>query len=79
MEKIAIHTEYITLQDLLKYAAAVDSGGEAKAAVRAGEASVNGEVCTQRGKKLRAGDRVTFRGRTFRVSKADPEGRNHAD
>ena len=71
MEQIAIHTEYITLQDLLKYAAAVESGGEAKRAVQSGEAAVNGEGCTLRGKKLRPGDRVSFRGKAYEITHAD--------
>ena len=60
METITITTEYIKLQDLLKFAAAVQTGGEAKLAVQEGEVSVNGEVCTMRGKKIRPGDVVVF-------------------
>ena len=53
METITIKTEYIKLDALLKFAALVASGGEAKEVVGAGLVSVNGEVCTMRGKKLR--------------------------
>ena len=60
MEKIAIQTEYIKLDALLKFASLVGSGGEAKVAVSEGLVKVNGEVCTQRGKKIRAGDTVEF-------------------
>ncbi len=60
METINIQTEYIKLDALLKYAALVGTGGEAKAVIAEGLVSVNGEVCTMRGKKLRAGDRVRF-------------------
>lgn len=67
METITITTEYIKLQDLLKFAAAVQTGGEAKLAVQEGEVSVNGEVCTMRGKKLRPGDVVTFNGQELTV------------
>ena len=67
METITITTEYIKLQDLLKFAAAVQTGGEAKLAVQEGEVSVNGEVCTMRGKKLRPGDVVTFSGQELTV------------
>ena len=42
METITITTEYIKLQDLLKFAAAVDTGGEAKLAVQEGDVTVNG-------------------------------------
>ena len=64
MEKtsVSITTEYIKLDALLKLANAVSSGGEAKLLVQEGQVSVNGEVCTQRGKKIRSGDRVTLPG-----------------
>ena len=53
MKNITITTEFIKLQDLLKYAGLVETGGEAKERVQAGEALVNGEPCVQRGKKIR--------------------------
>ena len=54
--EIKIHTEYIKLQDLLKFAGAVETGGDAKLIIQEGRVLVNGEVCTMRGKKLRPGD-----------------------
>ena len=71
MTTIPITTEYIKLQDLLKLSGAADTGGEAKVAVQEGEVLVNGAVCTMRGKKLRPGDVVTYRGEDFSVSYAD--------
>lgn len=68
VEPVAISTAFIRLQDFLKFAAAVETGGEAKIAVQAGEAAVNGEICTQRGKKLRPGDVVRFRGKKYGVT-----------
>ncbi len=68
MEKIAITTEYIKLDALLKFAALLASGGEAKTAVAGGLVKVNGEVCTMRGRKLRPGDRVEFGGRTVEIT-----------
>jgi ribosome-associated protein len=62
---VVISTEFIKLQDALKYANLVYSGGEAKALIQEGEVKVNGEVCTMRGKKLRSGDRFTFMGYKF--------------
>ena len=59
-ETIQIHTEFIKLQDLLKFANLVETGGEAKECVQSGEVQVNGEVCTMRGKKLRPGAQVIF-------------------
>ena len=70
MTTISITTEFIKLQDLLKLANAVASGGEAKERVQAGEALVNGEVCTMRGKKLRPGDVVTVDGREYGLTYA---------
>ena len=70
MTDITITTEFIKLQDLLKLANAVETGGEAKERVQAGEALVNGEVCTMRGKKLRPGDVVTFDGREYGLTYA---------
>ena len=49
MEAITIHTEFIKLQDLMKFANLVSTGGEAKDRIQGGEVSVNGEVCTMRG------------------------------
>ena len=60
MEKLSIVTEYIKLDSLLKLAALVGTGGEAKYVISEGMVTVNGEVCTQRGKKLHPGDRVSF-------------------
>ena len=56
--EIKIHTEFIKLQDLLKFAGAVETGGDAKLIIQEGRVSVNGESCTMRGKKLRPGDRA---------------------
>ncbi|MBQ5754117.1 MAG: RNA-binding S4 domain-containing protein [Oscillospiraceae bacterium] len=67
MESILIHTEYIKLQDLLKFAGLAETGGEAKILIQEGLVEVNGEVCTMRGKKLRGGDKVTLEGRTVLV------------
>ena len=51
---IAIRTEFIKLDALLKFAGVCETGGEAKAAVQDGRVFVNGERCTMRGKKTRA-------------------------
>ena len=70
MEKITIETEYIKLDSLLKFASVVGTGGEAKYVISEGMVTVNGEVCTMRGKKLRPGDKVSFQGLDFEVVKA---------
>ena len=71
METITIHTEFIKLQDLLKFANLVESGGIAKAFIQEGQVLVNGEVCTQRGKKIRPGDVVSFNGGQYTVAYAN--------
>lgn len=71
MREISITTEYIKLQDLLKFAALVGTGGEAKERIQAGEVRVNGEPCLQRGKKIRPGDEVLFGRERLTVKYAD--------
>ena len=67
MKTITIKGEYIRLQDLLKFASLVSTGGEAKLRIQEGEVQVNGEVCLQRGKKIRPGDQVLFQGQSYTV------------
>ena len=64
---LSITTEYIKLQDAMKFANVVYSGGEAKQLILDEQVLVNGEVCTMRGKKLRDGDTFTFMGETYRI------------
>ena len=71
MKTITITTEFIKLQDLLKFANLVETGGEAKERIQSSEATVNGEVCTMRGKKIRPGDDVVFQGEHYTVAYAD--------
>ena len=56
--EVEITTEFIKLDQLIKFAGIAYSGAEAKDMVINGYASVNGEVCTMRGKKIRSGDSV---------------------
>lgn len=67
METVKIHTEYIKLDDLLKFAGVLGSGGQAKAVILQGLVKVNGEVCTMLGKKLRGGEIVEFDRFKFKV------------
>ena len=52
MKKVVIKTEFIKLQDLLKFANLVETGGMAKECVQCGEVMVNGEVCTMWGRRF---------------------------
>ena len=65
--EVKIQTEFIKLDSFLKFCGAASLGSEAKMYVLDGEVLVNGEVCTQRGKKLYRGDIVEFNGETFKV------------
>ena len=62
---MVIQTEFIKLQDAMKYANIVYSGGEAKQLILEEQVQVNGEVCTMRGKKLYPGDKFSFMGSRF--------------
>ena len=68
--EVTISTEYIKLQDAMKLANVVYSGGEAKQFILDGGVEVNGEVCTMRGKKLRPGDSFRFNGQSYRITHA---------
>lgn len=57
-QEISIKSEFIKLDSLLKYAGVCMTGGEAKTLIEEGMVFFNGEVCTMRGKKVRAGDEV---------------------
>ena len=69
METIKLRDEYIKLGQALKAAGLVESGVEAKYAVEDGNVKVNGEVATQRGKKLADGDVVAYKGETIKIVK----------
>ncbi len=60
MEKVevSINTEYIKLDQLLKYSGIAESGSDAKDMILDEIVKFNGEVCTMRGKKVRKGDNV---------------------
>lgn len=67
MEEIIINSEFIKLDALLKYASLVGSGGEAKYVISENMVTVNNEICTQRGRKIRNGDIVVFSGQKLKV------------
>ena len=66
-EHVKIETPFIRLDALLKFAGAVETGGEAKLIIQNGEVKVNGQLCPMRGKKLYPGDRVELDGQVFVV------------
>lgn len=67
MNEIKINTEFIKLDSFLKWAGAVSLGSEAKIYILDELVKVNGEVCIQRGKKIRVGDTVEFDGEVYKA------------
>lgn len=65
--KKSITTDFIRLDSFLKLCDAVQSGGHAKIVIQDGEIKVNDEICTQRGKKLRMGDKVEFEYKIYEI------------
>ena len=59
---VTIKTPFIKLDQLMKLSGLTDTGGLAKEIIQDGAVKVNGEVCTMRGKKLRAGDVAEYDG-----------------
>ena len=67
--EIKLKDEYIKLGQALKAAGLVDSGAEAKEVILDGQVKVNGETDMRRGKKLYAGDVVSYNGEEIQIEK----------
>lgn len=67
MDSILIHTDFIKLDAMLKFAGLVETGGEAKELIQGGAVTLNGQVCTMRGKKCVPGDVVALDGQTVTI------------
>lgn len=67
MEKVKIKTEFIKLDQFIKYVGLAGSGADAKNMVAEEMIKVNGQVELQRGKKLRSGDKIEINGKTFEI------------
>lgn len=61
MNKITINTEFIKLDQFLKWAGVVSSGSEAKDIILSGLVFVNGKIVTERGKKLYKNDEIKIK------------------
>ena len=68
MENIAISSEYIKLDQFLKWVGIVESGTDAKFVIQSGEIRVNNEVELRRGRKLYPEDIVSFEGKKYKVT-----------
>ena len=64
-KKISVKEDFIRLDSVMKLASLVSTGGHAKIVIQNGEVKVNGEICTQRGKKLHSGDKVEYNSNGF--------------
>ena len=69
-QPLVIDTEFIKLESAMKLANIVISGGSAKLEIQEGNVTVNGEVCTMRGKKLYPGDSFAFEGDAYTICHA---------
>jgi len=67
MKEIKIDSEIIKLDAFMKWAAIVVNGGEAKVLIQEGLVKVNGNVETQRGKKLKVNDIIEFDGESYKI------------
>ena len=67
MKEIKIHSEYITLGQLIKYLGIVDTGGEIKVFLSENSVFVNEMPENRRGKKLYPGDFVQISGKKFKI------------
>lgn len=70
-EKIEIYTDFIKLDNIVKFSGLAATGGEAKMLIQNGDITVNGEVCTMRGKKIRENDIVGYKDRRIEVVKVE--------
>lgn len=68
MKEIKIKTEIIKLDSFMKWAGIISTGAEAKLFIKNGEVKLNGETEIQRGKKLRVGDTIEFRGESYKIT-----------
>ena len=71
--QVKISTEFIKLESAMKLMNIVPSGGSAKLEIQEGFVTVNGEVCTMRGKKLYPGDRIEYQGNTYLICIHEPQ------
>lgn len=67
MNEIKIDTDFIKLDSFLKWCGVASLGSEAKFYIQNGDVKVNGEVATQRGKKLRSGDVVEVGEESYKI------------
>lgn len=67
LKEVKISTEYIELEQMLKFTGTVQRGSDAKMVISSGAVLVNGQAELRRGKKLRPGDIVEYGGDVFKI------------
>ncbi|KUO76311.1 MAG: RNA-binding protein [Clostridia bacterium BRH_c25] len=67
MREVQIDTEFIKLDQFLKFESIVGTGGEAKNVIKDGLVKVNGSIETSRGKKLYRGDTIEAFGEEIKL------------
>ena len=67
MNEILINTDIIKLDAFLKWSGIASLGSEAKLYIQDGLVKVNGEICLQRGKKLKRGDIISFNQEEYEI------------
>ena len=67
INEILINTDIIKLDAFLKWSGIASLGSEAKLYIQDGLVKVNGEVCVQRGKKLKRGDVISFNQEEYKI------------
>ena len=67
MEEILINTPYVTLGQFLKLADIIQSGGEAKLYLANNKVLINDEEDNRRGRKLKDGDIIKIKEKTYRI------------
>lgn len=73
IDKVSISTEYIKLDQFLKWCGIATTGGIAKELIENSEVKVNGNIELRRGKKIRSGDKIEVLGKTFLVLNSGEE------
>jgi ribosome-associated protein len=71
--KVEISTAYIKADQFLKWIGVASTGSEAKEIIRTGQVKINGEVITERGKKLRNGDKIKYKGTIYEIFSSKTE------
>ena len=67
MRAVEITQEPVELYKILKFEGMVGSGGEAKAAIAAGQVRVNGQIEMQKRKQIVSGDIIEFAAEKIRI------------